>query len=1573
MSLRRFSQALSVLVAAGLGLFLIGFGITEEVPIGSLEGRVVMTENEKPLPKAYVTISTDIEDSPTGVHELRSVGRYAGTPDEEPGYLHRTVRTDENGAFRFLNLPQGRYRVYVSGTAHSADRMVQVIEGPATKLDVAADPHEPYLNLYTSQRVYTPNETPKIEAHGFSFDAKMRVRTYRLDLDTIAAKGGLQDLLGSFSRYSFKPVNPSTLAERTEDRELEITQRDVEGVFIERLELPAQREGFYYVEVESGNVRRGTFLNVSRIAMVTKSAPGQAVCYVTDLESGRPLAEASIQKLQGTRLETVGRTAIDGTLEMGGTVEGSNMLVASHGGSIALTQFYQYGEPRGASTRLFVYTDRPVYRPGDEISFKGIARRLTGNTYTLAGTGTAEVEVVDASGTTVQTLELPIGEQGSFSGSFRTNREAAPGLYSLVCKAFGQVEEHYVSVAAYRKPEYSVTITPERPFYEMGAKARFVLKAEYYFGGPVVGATVRASVFRNAIYAYLDEEGEDAEYDDSYGGEYLEELEAVTNERGEAVLEFATRRKGDAVSLETDYRYQINASVADAGGKYYDGQGSVKVTRGEFALTVDPGVYVVQPESTLTAVITAQGHDGSPVAGKRVRLEVATESWLNGIRDLKVLQSFDLTTNAQGEANTPMSVPGRESLILRVSASDARGNTIVSESSVYVYGAAASGPAQSKLSLRLDRKSYRAGETCTAVIETSTPGAYALLTIEADRVLYKDVVPLNEALTYVRIPVNVEYAPNVTVSLAMIRAKEFSEVSRRMALDLGARRIQVSVEAEREQYLPGETATYTIRTKTEDGRPVPAEVSLGVVDESIYAIQPDRTDIVEGFYPRRYNQVQTRHSFPELYLDGGEKGDGQIRVRRDFKDTAAWMPSLRTDAGGELRVEVPLPDNLTSWRATVVGVTDDTRVGMARASVKVNQPLTVRLQLPRFLVQGDKVTIRALVSNNQETEAQAQVSLEVEGVGLAQGAATRRVSLKPGGMQSLEWTLDTPQAGRAKFVAKTWVDGGPSDGVEQTIAVAPHGRSVVETRTGEVETAGSFKFTVQPGAAPGFGGLCVSLSPSLAGGLIQSLEGLIDFPYGCTEQTMSRFLPATLVSQALGENSFALANPELRAKLPEIVQEGLARLLKMQHGDGGWGWWEMDDSDPFLTAYVLEGLWHAREAGLFPNSFMVSSGLEWGKARLASEEFRAKDSVADRLYLAYALTRHEAARPDAIRVLEATSFQKASSYELALGVLLADALGDPYQTKTAALRKALVARVEVGENVASWPRDEKGWGVESDARALSALVATQPDDPLIPKVIRYLLQQRKGRMWLSTRDTSYALIAMTTYLRFHPEGVEASEVSLTLNGQPLKTLSVAPGQFESPEFTLDIPLEALKEGENVLEIVRRGAGRLYVASEMRQVVVEPSIAAMSTIQGLTLDRKYYRLEPRRLEDGTMRLMPSPKPVDRIRAGDILRCVLTINSTIPREYVMVEDPLPSHCEAMTLGDVDYWEWWYSSLQVRDDRVAFFARFLPKGVSTLSYELRAEALGSARALPATVSNMYDPGEFFSTGETSLEVRP
>lgn len=1602
---------------------LLGLFAARQAPIGAVRGRLVAAETGRPLAKAQLFLAPADASVP---------GR------------RRRLSVDAEGRFHLRGLHAGNYVVSASSQAHRLrERRITIAEGETLHLALEMAAMNPFLDLYCPQRVFLPGEPVQVTAHGFTRAEALDVETFRLDAMRVVAdaQGSLWRVLAPDNPRQWgqpeQPIPLRSIAGLTLVAETRVVPpRDAEGVFTRRIPVPAREPGLYLVACRADGIERLTWMMVTDLGLITKhvgrdETTGPAcLAYAVDLTSGRPATDAEVaihqggQRLSSARCDAAGLAALPLP-----SADEEALVIAQRGRSLAFVRLWG-GSGEAARHRVFLYTDRPVYRPGHRVAFKGIARVLAGEGLRPPTPGPVRVEVRDPRNTLVYSTETTSSDLGSFDGAFELSTEAATGSYTLLVDLDGEQHEHSFAVASYRKPEYRVTVRPERDVYTRGESGWFEVEARYFFGAPVVGATVRYTVMRSPLWPWMERdedaslEEEDFYYGDAPGeGEVIAEGEARTDARGRCLVRFETtfrERAGDAQEAffepdDYDYRYSVEATVADAGRFTADGSAAVTVRRGELAVSLEPEWFVQAPGKPLAATAVVRDHAGKARGGIPVELSLVRRRWRDGAFTLAVAGKATARTDAAGRATARLRPPSPGDYQVRALVRDERGNEIPASAWVWVTGATEAAPMPSGASLRVvaDRKEYRPGDTATFVIHTSMVGTTALITAETDGILTQKTLALSEPATTFRLPITRAHAPNFWLSVCCVRNKEF--VHRQIPVRVSKRpwTLRVEVAADRQTYAPGDTATYRVRTLGPDGKPVPAEVSLGVVDESVYAIREDRANILTAFYPSRYSQVSTEFSFPQIYLSGGDKSGVPGEVRKEFPDTALWVPSLRTNARGEATVRLKIPDSLTSWRATARAHTRETFVGQAASKVTCRKELMVRLQTPRSFTARDSATVSAMVHNESGAEQQVQVSLQASGVRL-EGEARRRLRLRPGQVQRLDWQITTEQQGRCRLVCTAQADGGPRDAVEQQFPILPHGRARREAIAGTLSGDGTAEapITLRPDST-GVMEVGLYLAPSLAAGMLSALNYLAEYPYGCTEQTLSAFLPDLVVHRAM--KRLGIGSARLEQAIPDMVNTGLQRLARFQHDDGGWGWWEFDRSDVRMTAYVVQGLLTAQREGFAVNPEVLQRGVAWLRERERDWMVRGIPRLGTPRRLAYGAppdeppaaflrppTRHdpapliplerseallalaEAGTGDVVTAALTTPTDATADVEdariLARLCLAAAAAGQA--TEANRLRERLMAQAQESSLFCHWQNDPEATALALQAllsgRATAAVgehLASPRAARLEPKIVRWLLAQRDGDHWRSTWATSRVLFALVDFQHARGEMAPAFTVRPSFNGKPLRPVRFGRADLFRPELRLEVPSEWVRPGENLLRLEKQGRGDLHYTLRLRQYSGQEDVPVLLADCGITVARTYHLLRPGRDPDtGAFRLVPSEKAVTRMRAGQSYLGRIVIQSPRAYEHVVIEEPLPAGCEPLDRGRVDEYDWrhWWTEVDVRDSQIAFFARTLPSGKQVLEYYLRAAVPGRYHVMPTEVSGMYDPEVRGGGAETRVEIR-
>ena len=704
------------------------------------------------------------------------------------------------------------------------------------------------------------------------------------------------------------------------------------------------------------------------------------------------------------------------------------------------------------------------------------------------------------------------------------------------------------------------------------------------------------------------------------GGDLVTTGVAQTDENGIALIEYDTAtvhagednhsQSGPYANDVSDKKYRLEAEVTDISRLTQVGSGTETVTAGDFALFVQPEEYVVQTGGKLDFSVQAVNYDGSPVSNQPVTLQV--ERWtydrVNGeYKNAEVVAQVTTKTGVDGKAVASILCQDQwpsDTFFITAKSKDSHNRLIADHSSVwiasdkYAYRRGKNDSEKEPVSITTDKQIYKPGDTAKVMITapvTGKEGIEALVTVEGQKIYQCKIVPLDATAKFVQIPITEDLAPNAFVDVAFVGNKhQFYTAEQMIKVSPENNFLKLAVTSDKDRYKPGDTVHYKIKATKFDGRPAAnTEVSLGIVDESIYAVRAEQAeDIRKFFYQRRDNTVFTCCSFPEMYSAGPDKIEPKLR--KDFKDTAAWLPALVTDKNGIAIADVKLPDNLTTWRATARAVSMATDVGFCTQKVLCTQDLILRLALPRFFNEGDQGYITAIVHNYTQSPQSIKLSLSASDQFSVKTALLQSARVEPEKAYRYSWPVTIARQGIGVITAKA-IGQHAGDAMETRLPIHPLGLPAFSIKSGLItDENASLKLPVgmSSDVVPGTESETLSLASSTIGPVLGNFDALIDYPYGCTEQTMSRLVPSMVAMQLHKKLGLPITDEQTK-KFAKVQKMALDKLRDYHHGDGGWGWWATDASNPYLTAHVVSGLSLLKETGYAAEDSLISTGLGW--------------------------------------------------------------------------------------------------------------------------------------------------------------------------------------------------------------------------------------------------------------------------------------------------------------------------------------------------------------------------------------------
>ncbi|RYE92259.1 MAG: hypothetical protein EOO75_07105, partial [Myxococcales bacterium] len=682
-------------------------------------------------------------------------------------------------------------------------------------------------------------------------------------------------------------------------------------------------------------------VQVTDLGLSAKVGAGESLAWVTRLSTGQPVAGAQVEVFRpgesraaaSVRTDAAGLARLPAGL-LGRRGEGerpaSALLVVRDGADWMAQRAddaldsWRFGGQEEESERPptlgLLFAERGVYRPGDTVRLKGVARQGTSKGMSTPAGRTARVTVRGPEGDTVSEFDAPLSSFGSFAhdvalppgsklGSYRVQAtlDPRPARPAGGDEHDGEDEPHEpwsarFEVSEYRAAEFKAGAETDRPSYRRGDELQCTGQGTYLFGAPMAGSTARLRVTYaptsftppgldgfttgdDAFQADHDERSPRA----GLLHESEQKLDAQGQARSTARLDLPGQSGPSVVTCESE--------VVDLSRQTFAAATTAVVHPGElYAALGVPDRSLVEVGAALRAEVLAVQPDGVRRAGVTARVELLERRYTlarQAAGEAEARTSITVVDRAVGScavttATSPRGCELRPAQaghhVLRVTLTDASGHQVAASRSVYAVSAAAGAAAggwrdrdDGSLRLVTDRSTYRAGDTARVLIQSPFREAEALVTVEREGVLWQKVIPVRGPAPTVEIPVTEAFLPNVHVSVLLVRGRTKASPADDHAADLGSptfrvgyvpltvdttgRRLQVALQPARTELHPGDELSVDLDVRDAAGKGARTEVTLYAVDEGVLSLTDYRTpDPLQTFFAARGIQLRTLES-----------------------------------------------------------------------------------------------------------------------------------------------------------------------------------------------------------------------------------------------------------------------------------------------------------------------------------------------------------------------------------------------------------------------------------------------------------------------------------------------------------------------------------------------------------------------------------------------------------------------------------------------------------------------------------------------------------------------------------------
>lgn len=1398
--------------------------------------------------------------------------------------------------------------------------------------------------------------------------------------------------------------------------------------------------GFYLLnlKIENGFQER-VILVISQSVLTFKKSPNQAFVWAINQVTGEVISGMEIEliDINGKTLLR-GKTNDDGVFSeqisfpkdqyywlVFGKKENEETVISNiWNNGIASYDFglnYYYNDQNNLTEnynslehyRIFITLDRPIYRPGQKVYFKGIVRKELDGQYQKTEVGKKVlVEIIELRNNhSIFKKNYEINSFGTFFGEYNLGKELNLGSYQIIASFKDSHYRQEFQVEEYRKQDLIVEVKTDKENFIQKEDAKILVNASYFFGAPASNLPLEWTVDKEK-YFFSWEKDRSFDFDDEDFW-LVDEIKTASLKKKTEGRGTTDNQGNFSVNLPLNFseekisqRMIFEAVVNDINNQKIAGSTYFIVHKSKLYVGLKPNSYSHSVNNESKVDVVAVDFQGKEIKSQPVKIEIYKRTW-ETIREKnpddgrfyyrnRTIDSFvegkDLVTNDYGQ--TSVSFIPKEGGLYKIKAiiNDDLGNDNIASTFIWVVGENFSYPRENndRILVKTDKDEYLVGEKMKVFVATpfASESAKTLLTLERDKVLDYQIVNTSEIDNNFPLLVNQKYVPNIFVSALLVRPgdhlkkpAEFKMGYAEIKVVNNKQKINLTIKTNKSLYKPKETLNLEIETKDGNGKPIESEIAIGLVDKAVW----DLTSInlpnpyEKFFYPKNLFVETSQllaisldriNANTDLGSKGGSGGGGEGGVntsRKKFLDTAFWSPNIKTDKQGKALIKISLPDNLTTWKLTAVANSEEDSFGLSSKEVKVSQEIMIRPFLPRFLIFGDEPSLGAIIINKSGSEKNLRVLIESNNLDIKDDK-TKQIILKDNEQIKLIWPVKVKNKEETKINIKA-IDDGNKKWDELEISLPTKSFSIPETMAsaGKIENSSIEKIFLPKTINNSLGNLTIGLSSIFGLEGLRSLSNLYYYPYECIEQVTSKFLGSIYVLRVLNRFNLEKIYTFDKKLIEKNIQEGLQRIISRQNLDGGWGWWQGDKSDLILSSYVYQSLLEAEKERIIIDGKILDKAIKFLETSLfTGKSLGANLTLQDKVYLIYVLRNKSKKLSSYLNFLFDHRFDLSYEKRAQLGVASLSIDGKPDKARKIYQELLTVAKKTSGTTHWEEPSDRNYFGgsaINTTAAVLELILSIDKNNPLIPEIFYFLLMTQKDDYRTTTYENRAIIKLFSDYLLSQKLKNNNNQLyRIDLNEKKIDEGEINFSNWQE-EIKKIIPISQLFLGkENQLKISKLSQGNLYYHINLKYYLPVEVINPLE--RGLTVNREFFDDKGKKIKE------------DKIKENNDLWVRLTLIAPESRYYVVVEDFLPAGLEPIneSLKNVSTYNikgpfnrhdfneiYFFRQREYRDDRVVFFASYLPKGIYVLAYQARATTPGRYHHPPTQSYQMYVPSVF------------
>lgn len=1516
--------------------------------------------SDKPLPAGAVSVSPIVEDF--------------------------NVFNAKNGDYLSLS---GKFK---SGSRYTVSVSANILShegkplGSPQSLSIEIPDRDPMLRMPDSRGILSPRGNLTLDLKTCNVDA------FTLSATKLHANNLVPHLRGDDEEATSRQIVERPIKLKSKKNEPVDVAIDLKQL----LDKTAAAPGVYSISARAAKpywLDDSSIVTISDLAITAKKQHGGYHVFITSLDTAKPLQNVKISAItynnqtiaqgetdeQGIALLKASSSHPDGeiwliTAELGDDLN----FIQPDRRQWVLDDIDQSGRAYPQTYDVMLYTERGVYRPGDVVHVTAVIREPNGS---VPPPIPLTLRVKRPDGRMIAELPIPADTsgQGIVHADFASLADGQLGKYEFTVTLPGSPKPLGTTQAlieAFVPIRIEVKAAPSKARFGPDENPSVDVSARYLFGQPAaelpltISPTLKSTSFASKRFAAFSfDSGEPVRKVE------VETIEETLDSQGKSSSSFLV----PIDELKGLWNASIVATVTEPGGRSVSQNSSalIDTINRHLGIQLDNSRVVQTDREQRVQWCFVDGSDQPVKAGRvRMRLERIEHDWVlqqvDGnavwksverlilVKDerLKVdgatdLQSFSLTCK----------VPGNHRLTLTDEVTQATSRMRFYASNDANESTSPPVTSPERVELVLDKKAYFPGENAKVIVRSPFAGTL-MLTVETNRVVQQFVLPMQENTAIVDVPVDAALRGSAFLSATVIRPLDSGNDKwlphrakgiARLITDHSANQPMLEIHTPQNAE-PGESVAIQVETQPRASEHNPAVVHVWAVDDGILLTTHFRTPSPLDFYfALRASGVTTSDVFADLLPDH-KRPAGMTRIGADGEDeedslrrsavpmkqreaAVIWQTAQPMPADGRLSLNMTMPRITGRMRVMAVLVEGDKYASKQR-EITVASPLLVEASWPRFAAPGDVFDVPVKLFNATTSPLLATLSVDVTGpITLVMNDADRSVSVKPNEPRTIWLKAKATGLGEVKAIVR---GSATSDSLgrevqgesESLLAVRPitplHVESsLVRVKPGEaadVKRDGNFE--------PGTTRMTLSISGQPQVELRPAIEQLLDYPYGCLEQTTSRLMAILHAPQLLALESSDDARIEFAN---EAIAAGIARLWSMQTRSGGLSYWP-GDTQPTLwgTTYASLFLVNAQRGG-----HRVDPKFTEEITKYLAEQLDRRDSQDNgpdanlRAMICHVLaawnhTPHGwiarlSERVDDLdmagRAHLAAAWHETGRTDRALAVLPAQTLGIAVKTRTST--EALTSPTR------------------QDAMLLSVLLDLDRKHAWIPQLVRRVEATRQRGYWGTTLDNASAISALAKYQLMQPRDV--SFTGRVMLADQVKHIF---------DHKMDSHLK-IAELDVAIQIQTQGKGEAFVTVTTKGLLKADAIQPYE--RGLKLERRWLTREGKTIDPMALKV------------GDLIRVEVELSAPQIGENesianVAMVDALPAGLEvenprlSTSAAADDEAAARADRVEFLDDRVVLFTS-VTKKPRVFRYMLRVTTVGRFAWPPLQADCMYD----------------